>query len=398
MQAFSSPAATMARGDFRTFSTGTLTGKFEEKGGVREYEPSRVFKAGTFKDSMGFQTTWEKEHLAQMVFNFSMLRDRGIFRDLPVRDGHPSMFGGGSVSGKQAGRIIGYVTDLATEDADGTTFLTASFSVLNKEDQEYMDNGTFRARSAEVGFFESNDEALYWPVFQGFAFVDIGAVEGLYEKAKQTSKSSDFAILIEKEAPVGTKATTTEEPGTDPATPPATDPPATPDAPDTPPAPPSPPAEPQTHTATAGATHTFRVGGHAVSDFAAVQTHIDTLEGSLREIRETERKEFVNGLISTNRVPATDGNGLEKLVLSMTDEQYEMYRGTYKDTPSIPLLGNHSAGAHGGGTPPVETGDGQHEVDLGIVAQFQKAGKPNEWIKNSGAYKRLESAGKAPGL
>ena len=64
---------------------------------VLRVEGMPVFRSGTFRDSMGFQNTWESMHMREMVLHYNHLKDSGIFADVPVRAGHPAFFGGNPV-------------------------------------------------------------------------------------------------------------------------------------------------------------------------------------------------------------------------------------------------------------------------------------------------------------
>ena len=61
-----------------------------------------VFRAGTFRDSLGLQRTWDPEHLFQMVQNFEALRAKGILPNVPVRVDHSF----------SADKVIGWITGM----------------------------------------------------------------------------------------------------------------------------------------------------------------------------------------------------------------------------------------------------------------------------------------------
>src|SRR4051812_46957980 len=124
----------------------------------------KIFKAGTFADSVGVRRTWTAEHLALMVSNFNILRDGGIFPNVPVRADHRT-----SVMS-----LAGYFSGLSS-DAE---WLYQDIEFTEPEMFARFKRGTFRGASLEVGFYEDNGESLYWPVVLGSAFVDIPAVEG----------------------------------------------------------------------------------------------------------------------------------------------------------------------------------------------------------------------------
>jgi len=339
-----------------------------------------VFKSGTFKDSMGTQATWEPEHLEQMVFNFGMLKERGTLPNVPVRNQHRSLFGGG-------GEVIGYILALHHDQESGR--LLADFEVTEPDAAGKIQRGTFRARSAEIGMYETNDEALYWPVFMGFAFVDIPAVEGLYNKA-QAESPSEFIIMTEEDAPVAddknkgddkapaAPAAPAAEPQTEPATPPAE-----------PAAPAAPAAEPQEHGAPSAGAFQFKVKGAPTTDFAAVQRHIDALETAQVEQVQNSRREYVTGLARDRKITQPQVEGLQSLVSTMTDEQYESFRTAYSVAPAQPLLDVHA----GGGTEVTPSSEENEEVATlrETIAMHQRSGIPQEQIEKMPSFIRLKA-------
>lgn len=372
----------------------------ETQSGSRIIRAFPVFRTGTFKNSWGEQNTWEVEHLQQMVFHYGLLRERNVLPNVPVRDDHRSLFGGGSV--------IGWVEDLYTIDGyeDGYTRLVADLEITEPDAFDKISRGTWRNRSAEVGIYETNDEQVYWPVFMGVAFVDLPAVEGLFSRPNKNGKSNEdefVAIRDEEGAPVPhTKSqggTTTPpeqfnnggEGGGE--TPPATPPPA----PDPAPAPPAPdgggggetpPASPSTHGAP-GTVHTFRVNGTPTNDFAAVQAHIDSLETVLREHGEQSRRDFVNELASSGRIAATQVESMANHALSLNDEQYKSFSEMWSAAPTAPLFQQHGQGTvtNPDGTP------GPSEIDTlrERVLMHRRSGMTDEKIKETESYKRLMS-------
>jgi hypothetical protein len=318
-----------------------------------------VFKSGTFKDSMGDQFTWKPEHMDQMVFNFQMLKDRGVLPNIPVRDGHRSAFGSG-------GALIGYVSDLR-HDVD-TGKLVADYEITEPTAIGKLQRGTYRARSAEVGLYETNDEAVYWPVFLGFAFVDIPAVEGLYEHRQ--ANETQYSLMSQEDI---VTVPDPQQPGA--PTPPAPTPNPTAPAPAPNPAPQPVPAP--TPAPGGPATASFSLNGHAESDFAAVQAHIAKLEGFVRETTDTNRKNFVSKLAADKKITQPQVDLLTPVVLTMDEKQYGDFAKAYEDAPIVPVLAPH-AGAAG-------DGDADPRVDRIAVLQAQvqmhrRSGVPEEQI------------------
>lgn len=126
----------------------------------------KVMKAGAFTDGNGNRLNWLPMHLEQMVRNFNHLVVERRAIHVPWRINH----------GRDAGAIVGYVRDLRT---DGV-FLYADVEFTEEEAWVKYRNGTLKARSSEISAHQTNDLTPYWPVLMGVAFVDNGAVEGLF--------------------------------------------------------------------------------------------------------------------------------------------------------------------------------------------------------------------------
>jgi hypothetical protein len=362
-----------------------------------------VFRTGVFRDSMGDQTAWESIHLRQMVDHYNLLKDRKIFEDVPVRDGHPHWLLN-TGSSLQPGKVVGYHTGLRVEQHasahDGSTydFLVADYEILDPEAQQNVELGLWRNRSAEVGFYVTNDpETEFWPVYRGMAYVDLPAVEGL-----NSFMSPNHGYMFEKEPAVTGPAGTTNPPT---PTPPAPQPPAPSPQPAPQPAPspqpePSPSPQPtppaQQHAAPPAIppalplTYTFRVGGVETRDAAAVQTHIDVLEKFQTDTTETNRKDFVTALSKDNKILATQVESLTAFALGLTPEQYEQWAKTYESAAPNPVLGQH--GAANGGTPPppaADNKDDDKEVLRETVVQLRRSGMTVDQVKKSKSYNQL---------
>lgn len=373
---------------------------YKKKDGTGKIVDLKIFKSGTFKDSMGFQRTWEPEHLEQMIFNYNLLKNRGIFPNVPVREGHPGIFGSG-------GSVQGWIDTLRHADE----FLVADLSITEPEALAKWERGTYRGRSLEVGMYETNDESTYWPTVMGLAFVDIPAVEGLYNKQtaeppdKKNKSTFHFSqvLLDDKEITVEGDQNPQPPAPTPPAPAPAPAPaPPQPPAPAPAPAPnpaPAPAPAPEPAPAPQQQHSMFKINGQDVQDAAAVQTHITSLESFVKETRDLNRKNFVSGLVASNKVLASQKEGMEALVLTMTDAQYEAFTKLHETTPPMPLLGNH--GNQGGGQPPASTGSGftggkatpeeQKEVLEETIAMHKRAGMSEENIQKTDSYKKLQA-------
>jgi hypothetical protein len=320
----------------------------------------RIFKVGSFADSKGRRSTWTAAHLAEMVYNFRQLRSSGIFPDVPVRVDHS----------ESADKVVGYFADMRADDQ----FLYADLEITEPDAADKIERKTYRGRSAEIGLYESNDEELFWPVTRGVAFVDLPAVEGLYSKNR-----GEIPDVIDEEIQVHTFTINGQK----------TDDPAVVEA----------------YIATVEAklaaapteTATFRVNGADESDFAKVQTHIAALEAARDEAGKLARADFVKQMIDTKKIPASAKDATEKLVDSLSDEQFAAYREATEAMPQHNLFAIHGAD-HRGDDNPDGSNDTieQIDVDRGVVANHRRAGLSDEKVKETPAYKRLAAAGEAP--
>lgn len=355
-----------------------------------------VFKSGTFKDSWGDAHTWEAMHLEQMVGHFSLLKSNNVFPNVPARNGHRSMFGSG-------GNVVGYHDGLATvtakdpSDGQEKTFLLADFTLTDPEAIENWVNGTYRSRSAEVGQYESNSAAMYWPVYMGFAFCDIPAVEGLYSRESQPTLIHEEPVVTQPAPPVPAPPVVTPPapPVVVPPAPPA--PHAAPPVPPVPPAavPPTPPVEPPAPVVPAPIAHSgqnqavFTMNGQPSSDYAAVQSHISTLETFRSETLEQARKDFMTGLAHANKISATQVESLTAHALSLNDQQWDSFKASWEAAPTAPLFGKHTSGISNETGQP-QPADQQMKDLEDTVKMHQRAGMPEEQIQKTNSYKKLQ--------
>lgn len=322
---------------------------------VRDYP---VFKAGTFRDSWGDQHTWTPEHLQQMVDNFDLLRVRLIFPDVPVRSDH-------SLSVE---KVQGYFESVRTDGA----LLYADLRITEPTALDKLARGTYRSRSLEVGMFVANDESAYWPTIFGVAFVDIPAVEGLH--SKPNNKTSYFSMAATEENPMS--GTTTAPDDLAPAKPAQHAAPAA--------------AQPAAPAAPAPAM-TFRVNGAEVTDIAAVQRHIDTLETFAKDTHENARKEFVSALATSGKVLATQVAELQEFALALPQAMYDKWTKTFDGATTNPLLANHGNAQSG---EPASNGTTDSRADrISIlqetIAMHRRSGMSDEKIAKTSAAKEL---------
>lgn len=347
---------------------------------------------------MGEQHSWEPIHLSQMVSNFNLLRDNDILPNVPQRNGHKSLFGGG-------GEVVGYAIDLRVEgqDAKGNDILVADLEFTEPEAFEKVRRGTWRSRSSEIGMYETNDESLHWPVFMGVAWVDIPAVEGLFSN-HQTGQDQFTPVRDNEEGAVahtndasnqsgGTASTTDhsqeatsgegnqeEQQVTEGATggEGSTEGSTHSSAGDS-----SAGAAVSTHAA-APKPFEFSINGAPTTDFAAVQAHITNLESVLTENRNQARKDFVASLASSHKIAATQIEKMEAHALSLSDEQYSAFAALYEDAPEAPLFAQHGQ---------QDTTDPKEESEVDMlrerVAMHRRSGNTEEKLKKTASYMKL---------
>ena len=231
----------------------------------------------------------------------------------------------------------------------------------------------------------------------GVAYVDFSAVEGLNVYSKNPDIGTKFSLMYEnnEEAPVSGTTTNQDTPAGAPAAPVPT-PPVAPAAPVAP-AVPAAPATPETtnHGHQNSSPVHFTVNGQAVSDFAAVQAHINKLEVFAKETRETGRKEFVKGLATANKISAAQIPQLEAFALSLSDEQWTPYVASWDAAPVQSVLGLHAgSGSTNGNTQfgqSAPVADDEIKTLEGIVSQHKLSGKTQGQLEQMSSYKRLQT-------
>lgn len=346
-----------------------------------------VFRSGTFRDSMGFQHTWEPLHMDQMVSHFDLLAQRSIFKDVPVRKGHGALFG------DPIDNLIGWHKALYAEervnpvDATEYRYLLADYEILDDDAIQRISKKLWRNVSAEVGTFLTNNETEFWPVYQGVAYVDIPAVEGLSSFSKHSGVGTKFSVFmpnIEKEAPVGT------ENNPPVVTPPQVQPPA------------QPPAVPQMDAAMfARANFTFTIGGRQTNDFSAVQAHINTLEAAATEAQEANRRAFIKGLAEGDapKIFAAQIPQIELYALKLDEEGWKAFEQSWGATPALPHTANHGmpeqtpgASVPGGNPPAPATGDQLSEEErlVAIIKHNRRGNMPAKVLQETSSYRRLK--------
>lgn len=375
-----------------------------------------VFRSGIFRDSMGIQTTWEDTHIDQMVFNYDHLVNTKVLEKVPVRKGHGSFFGDPMET------LVGWHHSLSVKahqsPVDGATYnyLLADYEIFDAEAAEHIFEGHWPNRSAEVGHYITNSEAEHWPVYQGFAFVDIPAVEGLnaFSRAIDPNKSSVSIFMegstvgtppvagetaeqkatreaAEAAAVAGTGGGDTEG-GTPAATPPVATPPAEqPEAPVTPVT-----SDPVAHGA-AGNKMMFQIGDKQTSDPAEVQAFINAQVTAGQEAVKVNRADFIKGLAGpeVNKIAATQIDSLTAFAQGLTPEQFTTWSASYEHAPALTLFEKHGADqGDNGGTPKdaVKVAEDEINTAKAVVSLHRGRNTSEAIIKKTESYQKLHTA------
>lgn len=297
------------------------TGNNEAGAAVISRERMPVFRSGEFSDSMGRRHKWMTTHMRQMVDHYGLLKESGQFADVPIRRGHGSLFGDPIDS------LIGYVTNLSMEkrtspvDGKEYDYLLADVEIIDPDAQEKIQSGLWRNLSSEIGLYIDNDEAEYWPVFKGFAYVDIPAVEGLKEFSKSHTSTR---TIIEGETMTTDSKT---------------------------------PVAPQVNTDHSGKRETFAftINGEATTDFSKVQNYIKQVEARNTELttqvtdlsnfkKESitkEREGFIDQLAKDGKLVQTQVEDAKEFAKGMSDEQFEMYKKMNEASAPLPIMQEH---------------------------------------------------------
>lgn len=346
----------------RTFSGHTVE---DGPNGTKIVRGVGIFRAGTFRDSMGEQRTWTKRDLRKMVENFHALRDLNIFPNVPVRKDHSWSID----------KVLGYFEDLYVKGDK----LVADYTVADPADLQNLISGKYRSVSAEIGQYRTNDEVDYYPVMMGFAYVDIPAVEHLHSAAlpvtyfSRNPDSEENPNVNPNDDKGAQRPSTFRINGVD-----TTD-----------------HAAVQAHIAALEARPgpaTFRVNGAEIADAAVVQTHIDALEEFRQTSRDAGRKSFVEQLVKDGKIVASVQETFSNLALTMTDEQFTQFKAGYENAPKLPLLQNHGKPANQTSKDPAGDGSVSERAILEeAIRMHRNAGLSDEEIEKTKTYKKLQA-------
>jgi hypothetical protein len=350
-----------------------------------------VFRSGVFRDSMGFQHTWEPLHIDQMKANYDLLTARGYMPDVPVRRDHPGFLT--NVTGDVIGHHTGLRTETRTNPVDGSeqNYLLATFDVTDPGAMDKISRGTWRNVSAEVGSWLTNNETEFWPTYQGVAYVDVSAVEGLKSFSNHNGVGKQFSLMLDgddKEDAVTAPVLA----NTNPATPAA-------------------PAAPTDAAYHGRANFQFTIAGQPTNDFAKVQAHITSIEGqnatfaaAQAEAKESNRKAFIKGLAegSTPKILASQIESIEGYALKLDDDGWTAFTKSYETVPALSTVSQHANATSLGqqvnlnGQTPVPTqqngAEDQVEIWAGTVDMHSRSGMKADQIKATPSFKKLQAA------
>lgn len=343
---------------------------------TRERVP--VFRSGEFADSMGYRHKWMSIHMRQMVDHFGILSESGQFADVPIRRGHGSLFGDPIDS------LIGYVKSLSMEkrtspvDGKEYDYLLADVEIIDPDAQEKIQSGLWRNLSSEIGLYIDNDEAEYWPVFKGFAYVDIPAVEGLKEFSK--SHASNRTIIEGETMTTDSKIT--------------------------------PPQVNSDHGKRE--TFAFTINGEATTDFTKVQNYVKQMEtrnteltAQVTELSEfkkeaitKERESFVDQLAKDGKIVQAQVDDAKEFAKGMSDDQFKMYQKMHDASAPLPIMqehgvtqtppvASHSQGGTGAGASNADEAKAERVEILTEIVYGHAASVTPEALKELPSYKEL---------
>ena len=300
--------------------------------GNAEIKGYPVFRTGQFADSKGRVQKWTSEDLASMVTNFSDMREE--FPNPVVREDHS----------RSMGSLVGYVDGLSLSDDKNT--LLADFTLTKGDAIEKWQRKHYRGRSSEIGAWRVAEDDVRAPFYMGFAFVDIPAVTRLYSAADPEPN-----LYMEAKVP---EEITKPEGGPAPE------------------------------------LHKFTVAGAEVTDYAAVQAHIEALEVFQAEQREKGRTDFVDKMISENRIAAPAKDATVEFAKSLSDEQFASWSKVTEAAAPLAAFGSvETAGSDGTAAGERSALEGELADKEAVVAHFRRSGMETEKLEQLESYKRM---------
>jgi hypothetical protein len=354
----------------------------------------KIFRVGTFTDMFGRERTWTHDDLDAAVENFYLLRDANIVPNVPVREDH-------TISIKD---VVGYFLSVRRVG----DFLFGDWEWASWEAKGKWDEKKYRNRSIEIGAYVANDGTKYDPVVLGLAFVDFPAVEGLYRIADhgddmttsndQTNQDDADAVADQAAADqAAADQAAADQAAADQA---AADQAAARAAADQAAA----QADDDAAVAAADQTrepvgahranmqpHVFRINGiEDVSDYAAVQAHIVSLETFRTETIESSRTAFLDGLVSARVITGPQAAKFRAVIQPMSDEQFAAFREGFEGMAPANLFARHNVDGTGGNLGDDARAD-RISVLEGIVANHRARGVSPEEIQKMSSFQELQT-------
>lgn len=131
------------------------------------------------------------------------------------------------------------------------------------------------------------------------------------------------------------------------------------------------------------------VNGVRVTDPAAIQAHINSLEGFRTETFAAARSSFVNKLASDNKITAAQVEAMGAFAQTLTTEQYEGWTATWNASAPLPLLARHAGATNTDGTGSANDSADRLEVVRQTVMMNKRGGMTEEQIKVTNSYREL---------
>lgn len=144
------------------------------------------------------------------------------------------------------------------------------------------------------------------------------------------------------------------------------------------------------------------INGKLVTDWTAVQSHINSLETAQQVSVAEYRKDFIEGLSNAHKIPASQVDHLINLVngdgdklAAMSDEQFAAFKASYESAPASHLFDPHASDAPSGEQPGSSFNTPTNKAERikvleGTVAVLNRQMDP-EKVKNTDTYKELQS-------
>lgn len=174
-------------------------------------------------------------------------------------------------------------------------------------------------------------------------------------------------------------------------------PPAAPPAAPVVPVVPAAPGADQQHGQQAVTPHQFSVNGQPTTDFAAVQAHITALEGFQSETISAGIETFIDGLVTSNKLLASQKVATLAWAKTQSPEQFAAWKAIQDGVPAHPIVGqvfgNGASATEGTGSTEANANSklvAEYETAKAQVAMHTKAGVKPEVLAKMGSYVRMK--------